>query len=350
MAHNHNQPFNRAKPSVSNEIVGVRPNPKTINTIDFGDKGVKFNQELYTMENDTNYVVTFSELSPKIRKPASDIVSLENSAWFTRFGGYNVRRQLALGQHFGIPSIFVGVQQNNRRVGDLERTARDTLEIKKHIGERLGHHATALILNGISRGAMIADTTQSIAHEHGLHVVYKDSLVPCQPNGLNIVKSLRDVKDNIPSEIQATQSLNLPLSILHKYANTFDGTPRALKQQIIEFPALVNGKLGRLVRANPHKDEAFGYSLVYGGDILSRGEEFMDLYKDYPYTHVDLVHGGGHVSCASESNYQDWKERIDTVAELLHENPSIIELGASAMYLAATEVKPVFLKEYDLAS
>lgn len=322
----------------------VRPNPKTVDVLDFSEKGVVFNQELYTMEDDTRYLVTFSELNKRYKRPASDIVALENSAWLTRFGGLNLRRQLALGHHFRIPSIFIGVQQNFLRKGDLEKTARDSLEIRKHVGERLGYHATATVLLGLSRGAMLDDCKQAVAHEHGLNIIYMDNLVSCQPNGLHIAKTMKDVWNNLSSELQSFQSLKIPLSLIPKYAGTFDPN---VPQQLKEFRALTNGKLGKLVRANPHKEDIFGYSLVYAGDILSRGEEFVDLYKDYPYVRIDLVKGGGHVKSISEANHKHLIDRFETVTNILHNDPSIINLGARALYKEAVRRNPIFAKNAD---
>lgn len=328
----------------------VKPNPKTLDFINYSEKGVSFHQELYTMENDTSYIVTFSELDERTKRPASNIVSLEHSAWLTKFGGLNERRQLALGQHFGIPSIFIGVQQSKQRKGNLIHTARDGLAIRAHVGERLGHDAVATLTGGISRGAMLADITESIAYQHGLNSIYKDSLVSCQANRLSYTKTARRIFSGPKNEFSAFRSLKVPLSILWRYKDTFDGSMRDIAQQSKEIKALTSGHISRVVDAHPNKESLFGYSLVFDGDILSHGEEFVELYSNHPYEHVDLIEQGGHFSCASEGTYAQWKERIGTISNILHENPAVAHMGAAAFYSLAVEQDPHFAKDYGTAA
>ncbi|USN96171.1 MAG: hypothetical protein H6797_03775 [Candidatus Nomurabacteria bacterium] len=318
-------------------------NPKSIKQDTYQDN--TYRTERYTMHDGTNYLVTHSELGRRAVRDSSDIMSLETSAWFTKFGGFNERRQRALAEHFGIPSVFIGVQQNAEKIGDIKQHARNMLAIHAHVAIRLGNDPENVILNGVSRGAMSADTAQAIAHEHDTKVIFNDSLVPCMPHGVSIPKFLGGIKDTMPSEFTAVRSLRLPASILLHYRNTVDASLFGLFQQLKETPTLMAGQLGRAVRSNPDKESFFGYQTVYEGDTLSQGERFMKLYKDHPYTKVDLIPKGGHLSCISSEAYFAWKDRMETITNILHEDPSRRLLAARSLYELAVAENPVFEKE-----
>lgn len=307
-------------------------------------EGNKYRTERYTLLDGTNYLVTHTELGRHALRDASDVMSLETSAWFTKMGGFNQRRQYALAEHFGVPSVFIGVQQNADKIGNIKQHARNMLAIHAHVAMRLGNDPENIILNGVSRGAMSADTAQAIAHEHNTHVVFNDGIVPCMPNGVPIAKFLGGIRDTIPNELSAVRSLRLPLSILLHYRDTFDASLYGIFQQLKETPTLMAGQLGSAVSSNSDKESFFGYQTVYEGDVLSQGERFVDLYKDHPYTKVDLVPSGGHFSCISSDAYYSWKGRMDTISNLLHEDPSRRLLAARAMYELAVTENPVFEK------
>lgn len=317
-------------------------NPKSIR--EETHNGNTYRTEHYSMADGANYLVTHSELGRHALRDASMVMSLETSAWLTKYGGLNERRQRALAEHFGIPSIFIGVQQNINKIGNIKRHARNMLALHAHVALRLGNDPENVMLNGISRGAMSADTAQALASKHGTHVIYNDSIVPCMPHGVTPTDFLGGIKQTLPNEFGAVRSLRLPLSILLHYRSTFDHTPRGIFQQLKETPTLIAGQLGKAVANNPDKESFFGYQTVYDGDVLSQGEKFVELYKDHPYVKVDLIPQGGHISCVSSEAYYSWKERLETISGLLHEDPSRRELGAKAMYELATNKNPVFAK------
>lgn len=317
-------------------------NPKSVKNeiID----GNTYRTEKYAMADGTNYIVTHTEIGRHALKDSSDVMSLETSAWFTKFGGLNERRQRALAEHFSIPAVFVGVQQNANQIGNIRRHASNMLAIHAHVAMRLGNDPDNVLLNGISRGAMSGNTAQAISSKHKTHIIYNDAIVPCMPHGVTPLGFLNGIKQTLPNEIGTVRSLRLPLSILVHYRNTFDHTPRGIFQQIKETPTLMAGQLGAEVVKNFDRKSFFGYQTVYGGDILSQGEKFVNLYKNHPYMKVDLIPKGGHISCASGEAYHAWKSRIETISKLLHEDPSRRLLGARAMYELATEENPVFIK------
>ena len=319
-------------------------NPKSVNTDEH--KNNKYRTELYTMADGINYLVTHAELGQHAIRDASNVMSLETSAWFTKFGGFNQRRQQALAEHYGIPSVFIGVQQNVNRIGNLRQHAKNMLAVHAHVALRLGNDPNNMILNGVSRGAMSANTAQAIAHEYDSHVIYNDSIVPCMPHGVSVKRFFGGLGETLPNEYDAIRSLKLPLSILKHYRNTFDGSLKGLFQQLKETPTLMSGQLGRAVNQNPDKESFFGHQTVYAGDILSQGERFVKLYKDHPYTSVNLIPKGGHMSCISNEAYYSWRERMETVSSLLHEDPTRRLLAARAMYGLAIEKSSVFEKSY----
>lgn len=323
-------------------------NPVSLSEKEFN--GNKFRTEKYSLLDGSEYLVTYSELGKRAIRGTDNVMSLETSAWFTKFGGFNERRQRALAEHFGMPSVFIGVPQNLDRVGNLKNHARNMLAIHAHLATRLDKDPENVVLNGVSRGAMTADIAQSIAHQHESHVIYNDAIVPCMPNGVTLTKFLSGFGETIPNEFSAMRSLRLPLSILLHYRNTFDASPRGLFQQIKETPTLMSGQVGKSVRANPDLESFFGYQTVYEGDMLSQGEKFERLYDDHPYVKVHLIPKGGHMSCVSSEAYHAWKDRMGTIAEILHDNPQAAHLGASAIYALAVEENPVFRKTYDLAA
>ena len=306
--------------------------------------GNTYRTERYTMADGAKYLVTHTELGKRAVRSASTVMSLETSAWFTKFGGLNERRQRALAEHFAIPSVFIGVQQNHERIGNIKKHAKNMLALHAHVALRLGNDPDNVLLNGISRGAMSANTAQALAHTHDTHVIYNDSIVPCMPHGVSPAGFLGGIRRTLPNELGALRSMRLPLSILLHYRNTFDHTPHGIFQQIKETPTLMAGQVGEAVASNKDRDSLFGYQTVYGGDILSQGEKFVNLYHKHPYVKVDLIPQGGHVSCASSDAYHAWKERFQTISDLLHEDSSRRHLGAHAMYKLATEKNPIFIK------
>jgi len=322
--------------------------------------GVTFYQEEYAVEwEDTEgkersnrYIVTSSDIPSSRRREASDVTSLETSAWLTRFGGINKRRQLAMAQDFRVPSTFIGVQQEASKFGHIEDNARNHLFIVSHIADRFGRDKANLILNGISRGAMHGLATHAIAGQHGINVVYSDNIVPCFPNGLNPYTDLVDFLKFFPNEINSVRALKLPLRILRHYPHTLDGSLHGLFQQLKEAPTLLAGRMGELVDEHMDRD-AFGYVAAYGGDIMSQGNRWLERFDEtYPNMTVSLNPEGAHMSCISTDCYDAWYERMQTIAETLHEDRTRVGIGATALHAIVTAANPIFDKrnQYDLAA
>lgn len=314
--------------------------------------GVTFYQEEYSLrwvgpdgeERTNDYIVTSSELPKKRRRAASDIASVETSAWLTKFGGVNKRRQLALGQDFRIPSTFIGVQQNVDQFGRIEDNAHNHLFIASHIAERFGRDKANVILNGISRGAMHNLATHAVADEHGINVIYSDNIVPCFPHGLNPYTDLKDFLKFLPNEAKSLTTLKLPLRILQHYPKTLDSSLHGMYQQLKEAPTLLNGRMGSLIDSRLDSD-AFGHITAFGGDIMSQGNRWLNRFDEsYPHMTVMLSPEGAHLSCISNDCYTNWHNRMKTITDILHEDRACIGMGSTALYQLAVAVNPVFDK------
>lgn len=322
--------------------------------------GVTFYQEEYTVEWETKegversnrYIVNSSDIPLSRQRDASDIASIETSAWLTRFGGINKRRQLALARDFRTPSTFIGVQRDSDKFGNIENNAHNHLFIAAHIAERFGRDKGNIILNGISRGAMHGLTTHAIAKQHNTNVVYSDNIVPCFPNGLNPYTDLVDFFKFFPNEVNSIRALKLPLRILRHYPQTLDSSIYGLFQQLKEAPTLLSGQMGGLV--DEHMDhDAFGYVAAFGGDVMSQGHRWLERFDEtYPNMTVSLSPEGAHMSCISNDSYDAWYERMRTITETLHEDRTRASIGATALHTLATAANPIFDKrnQYQIAA
>jgi hypothetical protein len=314
--------------------------------------GVTFHQEEYTVDWENNdgqeesrrYIVTSSTI-PEFRKyDASDIASLETSAWLTKFGGLNKRRQIALARDYRTPSTFIGVQQNKSHIGHIEDNSANHLFIASHVAERFDRDSSQLLLQGISRGAMHGLTTQSIAQRHGISVLYSDNIVPCFPEGLNVRTDLTEYIKFIPNEYKSLRSLKLPLKILMSYPDTVDASAMGMFQQMKEVPTLLSNTMGGLIEDELPRD-SFGYIAAYGGDIMSQGNRWVTKIDDrFKNMVVDLSPDGAHMSCISADCHSQWRQRIETITGLLHEDRSRVAIGATALRELAALKNPVFEK------
>lgn len=318
---------------------------KSVDT-DASHFGVTFHQDEYTIsweteegkEESNKYLVTSSTIPKHRQKDASDIASVETSAWLTHFGGLNKRRQIALARDFRIPSTFIGVQQNTDKLGNIEDNVHNHLFIAAHVAEQFGRDQANLILNGISRGAMHGLATQAIAGEHTMNVIYSDNIVPCFPDGLNPRTDLIDFLRFLPNEVNSLRALKMPLHIFRHYPETLDLSVSGMFQQLKEVPTLLSGRIGELIDdAMPH--DSFGYIAAYGGDIMSQGNRWVDkIDSRFPNMTVDLSLDGAHLSCISSGCHSEWRVRMQTITDLLHEDRTRVGIGATALSALAVGV------------
>ncbi len=292
--------------------------------------GVKFYEQEFTMQNGSHYHVT-STVLPEVTR-ATGIASIETSAWLTRYGGLNKRRQLALGK-MGVESTFVSVPQNLFRFGSLEENARHQLRISQETARQFDRDPNYVFINGISRGAMTGLGAAAIASRYNMGVMYGDYIVPCFPNGVNPRQDLQEVPDLLANEIDPIYSLKqIPWRALRHYPSTVDHSPRELFQQLKEVPTLLSGSVGTLIDTELPED-SFGYVTAYEGDVMSQGRRWQEKLNPsiYPNMLVDLQRGGGHLSCAGVPCYDGWLGRMQAVTEAVSRYESVLkDLGPSA--------------------
>jgi hypothetical protein len=283
----------------------------------------------FTMRDGTRYNVASTVLPDD--KRVTDIANIETSAWLTRFGGLNKRRQLALGK-MGIESTFVSVPQNLLHIGSIEENAYHQLSIARETAEQFERDPDWVFINGISRGAMTGLAAAAIASRHNMGVMYGDYIVPCFPRGLNPQEDLRELPDLITNELDPIRSLKqIPWKALRHYPHTIDRLPRQLLQQLKEVPTLLSGTVGELID-DSLPPEAFGYITAYEGDIMSQGRRWQEKFHPamYPNMIVDLQQGGGHLSCATVPCHDGWLDRMKSVSDVVGRYEGVLKaLGPS---------------------
>lgn len=308
--------------------------------------GVKFYEQEFTMQNGNRYDVTSTVLSDADR--TTDIASVETSAWLTRYGGLNKRRQLALGR-MGIESTFVSVPKNLLRLGNLEDNARHQLQISQETARQFDRDPNYVFINGISRGAMTGLGAAAIASRYNIGVMYGDYIVPCFPNGVNPKQDLLELPDLLANEIDPIYSLKqIPWQALRHYPSTVDRMPRELFQQLKEVPTLLGGSVGSLID-NELSQDSFGHVTAYEGDVMSQGRRWQEKLNPsmYPNMIVDLQRGGGHLSCVGTPCYDGWLGRMQAVRDVVSRYESVLkDLGPSAgpslLHDVLTAESPVF--------
>jgi hypothetical protein len=297
-----------------------RPLTRTI-----GD--ITLHRQMVTMWSGTRHEVVSTTL-PDDRR-TTDVASIETSAFTTKFGGLNLRRQLALSR-LGIESTFVGVQQNRNKFGHLEESAHDQLEVAQFTAEQFGRDQEYILLNGISRGAMIDLGAASIAAEHNQTVLYGDYIVPCFPFGLDL-DTVRNIGSILKNEKDPVKSLlSIPWRTLRHYPGTVDKHPLKILQQLKEVPTLLSGTVGTMILDNKEQvaPNMFGHVTVYRGDVLSHAEQWQRHFSSdkYPHMVVDMQEGGGHMSCATDVCYNAWLGRMTTISQILQQSGGLLAL------------------------
>lgn len=293
-----------------------------------------------TMENGSRYLVTITDIPTKYQQASSDVANIETTAWLTQPDGLNKRRMAALAKQ-AIPTVFVSVQQNRDRFGQLDKNAHNELEILKAMAERYDYDSEHALTNGISRGAMTALAVSSIAKQHDIDIPYTDAIVPCFPRGLNLKRDLAAYAQLLPHEASTLQAIReVPLKYLWRYPKTLDTN---LFQQLKEIPTLLSGEVGKQIQQHMDAD-TFGYVTVYRGDVMSQGSRWQRLLAtaDYPNMVIATKDGGGHLSCVGNDCFTDWQQRMQTIAEIMHEDPANRALGGTALRNLAAERHPVF--------
>lgn len=304
--------------------------------------GIRRDRYQFTMDDGTIYKASTLQPSKKAMDAVQNIANIETTAWTTNEYGMNERRQRRLARQ-GFATTIVSVPQNINYVGTLTNNAHSELAIHQTLAAMHGFNSNYFITIGVSRGAMTAFGAVDLAPFYNTEPVYSDHIVPCNPHGIDPETDLATYIDLPKNELSAIRSLGaVPLRALFHYRRTFDWKPLDMIRQLQEIPGLLSGATGKHAEQMP--DDTFGYASVYEGDILSQGLRWKKLLADKSNFIVENIPGGGHASCVGEGSHTDWHERIQTVAEVIRNNPNVIKLGGTAVRNIAAEMNPVFRK------
>jgi len=307
-----------------------------------------FYRQTVTMENGSEYLVVNTKIPEKRERAGSDIVNLETTAWTTQIEGMNMRRMHALAK-LAIPTVFVSVQQNLDRRGRIDRNAHNELEIAKSFAHQYDYSDQYIIGNGISRGGMTALDVAAVAPQHAIEAIYTDSIVPCFPYGLDLRRDLPAYLKFLPNEGSTLAAIReVPFSALRHYPNTLDLSLKGIFQQLKEIPTLLSGEVGRQIQDNM-SENTFAHVTAYEGDIMSQGNRWKELLDSakYPNIVVELLNGGGHMSCVSNGCHNDWLARARTISELLHESTDNRSIGGTALRALAAERNQAFVQTHE---
>lgn len=311
-------PSVRDLPHIVNRVV------KTVNDDRLRDEGITFRTELVEMDDGVKYVATTSTLSIDKRLgrqfAATDVVDIEGTAWTTKNGGFYRKRHVEQARDMHRPSMIIGVQQNLDRYNPLNRTTDDMLAIYAFMAERYDYDPDYATSVGTSRGGMLSINLQKRAPKYGQKIIYNHSMVPCIPFISDTIKMAHpcNLKQMVQNEVGAAKNLELQTDELLGFRDTLDVVSlRGLIQQLKEGIALGTSNLGVVIRKSPNKDDV-GDIKVSEGDRMSFAHKWPSLYRDYPYTRVEVTPGGGHSSCIGKDYHDSWQNLASSVATILH--------------------------------
>ncbi len=257
------------------------------------------------MTDGSRYVVESGEPQERV----TDVPTTMTTPWLTSPRGYNRRMMLAL-MDCGFPVDLVSGEARDDHRPHLAKSAYNQLKIAELTSGEEGRDNEQLMVDGVSRAAMIGLGITAMAHQHNREVIYTESIVPCFPRGLSAWRDGKDYLRFPVTEVSALRHLgSLPFKILLHYSRTFDTSPSALLRHIEAIPTLVSGVAGEFGDQLP--EDTHATVTVFRGDIMSQGEAWEEKLARYPNMKVDAFSSGGHFSCAMPDTYRDWRERQD---------------------------------------
>lgn len=290
-------------------------------------------KERVTMENGATYEVTQS----LARKRSLDIGITATAAWLTHEQGLNRDRMLRAAK-LGVDYVFVSPQQRLDSIGHFGRSVCNIIRINDYMGERHDRDVDHLWVDGISRGGMHGLGVMAKApYLDNKKAIYSDIMVPCFPEGINLLRDIPRMVELLRNEAGATiEFTKLPLNSLITYPRTMAFHPRMLFQHLKEVPALLSGEVGDAARHMP--DDTFAYVTNYMGDLMGQGSRWMPIFDQYDNVIVENNAGGGHLSIVAPSAQEGWQRRAEAVHEVLVNDPGIVDLGGYAMRAAIMQV------------
>lgn len=231
--------------------------------------------------------------------------------WLTEPAGYNTHMALTLAK-LGFPVDLISAERNMQLNPHLGKSAHNQLEISELTAMKHNRDPEKLIVTGVSRAAMIGLLLTALAEDHGHEVVYGDYVVPCYPQSLTIGKLGKHALMPFSEMRTLRHVLDFPFRTLQHYPTTFSIKPKRWVNHIAAMPELTSGIAGEAVQFIPR--DTRGHLTAFRGDVMSQGENWQNLFADFPNMEVDLINGGGHLSCASPQAMKSWKERFANLA------------------------------------
>lgn len=382
--------------------LGVRDLTKPVEQESGGDFQV-FTQS-YTMEDGWTYD-TVSTVLP-VNKRLTNISGHMTSGWFTGEKGFNQRRYELLTE-LGTEWTFVSVPTNIDRLwGDMEANARNQARIGRAAAIIFNRHPYLFLEDGFSRGAIVGESSMALSPEVGADVVFGFNTEPCQIHGVEAIKDIENfhedptlanmgriatkvihtakkvfggeaaplrtmydeaiqlIKDGeLPDKVVGhllrkftPDSLGIPYEILKKYPSSGDISPRRLARQVLEGYSLMDGSYGKLLDKGlrPHQ---FQIITGFNGDELSRFEQIETYHSRdrFPYTIVNHMDDGRHLSGLVEHEIQAWIEQWEVVIDLIADMGSRIDDlsgpdRSAELHAKAAAAHPAFMQPGQLIS
>ncbi len=227
--------------------------------------------------------------------------------WLTEPAGYNAHMALTLGK-LGFPVDLISAERNMELKPNLAKSAHNQLQIGELTAMKHNRDSEKLIVTGVSRAAMIGLLLTALAEENGNEIIYGDYVVPCYPEALTVGNIGKHALMPL-SEIKTVRHiLDFPFRTLQHYPTTFSVKPKRWVNHLAAMPELTSGIAGEAVRHMPR--DVRGHLTAFRGDVMSQGENWQELFADFPNMDVEIIKGGGHLSCASPLAIRSWKERF----------------------------------------
>lgn len=266
------------------------------------------------VEMEDRLVYDVKSFEPHKRK--TDIAVSMTVPWLTEPSGYNTHMALILAK-LGYAVDLVSAERNVELKPHIGKSAHNQLEIAQYTAEVHDRDKKKIIATGVSRAAMIALLLTALADTHDMEVEYGDYIVPCYPKGFTIFELGRHAVMPISETQAARHILDFPLRTLQHYPNTFSVNPKKWLNHMAALSHLMSGITGDSVQYMP--EDLRGHLTAYLGDPMSQGENWQKKFADFPNMEIELINGGGHLSCATPATLGAWKGRFYNLAEELYE-------------------------------
>ena len=207
----------------------------------------------------------------------------------------------------GFPVDFVGSEIKFGSHANLAKSSHNQLKITELTAEEESLDKDLLIVEGISRAAMIGFGLNAMSKDHDKTIIYSDLIAPCFPKRLDLRHSADYLKIPLSEPAIVRHLGRLPLHHLLRYPSTFSTHPSDLIRHMQAVPTLTSGIAGDFAKHMP--EDARGSVVAFKGDILSQGEEWERILAEYPNMHFLDEPGAAHLDCAAPETYDAWLAR-----------------------------------------